>query len=200
MAVATISTKAASVSFVDVGNSVDASSATNLNVYSRFGTEGYLPSAYTTISFDNFSGHVGLLSDVGTVSVVDVEKSLNFVEFIPDGTGLLDIVFSRSGKLLTLGNSARGQLQVWDIRGSTVGNAYNNCMTIRLPPAPYVRIIPHPVQEYCIFCGDTSGSIHEVDLRFGEISRSFKAHSDSGTLEKLRFASHLSSFFSNCSA
>lgn len=178
MAVATQSVKCSALSFVSVDNiSASSNECNSLAVHTVIEKAKY---PYTAICFDNFSGHIATLSDAGPVTFIDMECEKRCLEFIPDGAGVVDLDFSRCGKLFTIGRSARGQLQVWDVRASTGGRIYTNLATAKLPVSSYLRILPHFTQEHLCYCGDSSGNIHEVDLRTNGICSTYRVHSGGG--------------------
>ena len=98
----------------------------------------------------------------------------------PDSGDVLDLTYSRSGKLFTLGRSVRGQLQIWDPRGSFGSQLYSQVAITVLPTSSYLRVIPHYTKEYCVFCGDSMGIVHEIDLRNSSVVNKISAHSGPG--------------------
>lgn len=152
-------------------------------------------SACTRMAFDNFSAHIALLRDSGALSVVNIEAGSVYAQLIPDGAGVVDLRYSNAGKMFTLGRSARGQIQVWDIRGAggaAGAGGYAKVHSVRLPamsvadgqPVQYSCITPHATIDHYVYCGDSSGIVHEIDLRTASISHSFKAHGGQGIVKR----------------
>jgi WD40 repeat protein len=186
IAVATSSSSSSSsqISFVDAGSTVsEHDDYSNLGIHSVIQEkEGNVNSACTAMSFDNFSAHIALLRDAGSVTVINIESGSIYAQLVPDGAGVVDVRYSNAGKMLTLGRSPRGQIQVWDIRGGGRAGAggYGKILSVRLPSAEYTCVTPHSTQDHYVYCGDSSGSVHEIDLRTASITHSFKAHGGPG--------------------
>lgn len=181
MAVATNSTQLSSVSFIGVDSDSGISGDSALQVHSVVSDVDTARSACTSLAFDNYSGHVAMLNDIGVVRVIDIESEKCIVQLLPDGAGVADLAYSRSGKMITLGTSPRGQLQLWDARGPRHSHTYAKMLSVALPAvSSYVCVATHATLEQYVYCGDSTGVIREVDLRTGMVASCFQTHNGPG--------------------
>ena len=164
--------------------------------------------AYKSLTFDNYSGQLACTNDAGIIKLFDISSNKMLSSFSGDSSGLESVKFSSSGLLFSIGRSVRGQVQVWDTRRSPNRSEATKVGSLRVP-GEYLNgnasrlscVLPHTTQEHILFCGTSSGSILQYDLRSGLPLAEYKPHLGAGLCEISACELYNNScFLSNCNA
>lgn len=164
----------------------------NLNVYSD-------TCAISSLSYSADLELLAIGTEAGLVTIVDIHAGVALHTIKADPCGLLKVKFTRTGQLLTVGESTKAQIKIWDLRSSPAAQnkpeiALSQSLSEdRLHNAVKGKttcICAHPVQEKLI-SGTSSGIVHLWDLR-SEASIAFKPHAHtSGTVLIFLLITHL---------
>ena len=100
-----------SIDLIDV--ETDISDATMRKAHT---IESASSSAYTSLSFYSDQEILAAATDSGSVILWDLYSGAEIRRFVADSCGVSKLEFTRSGQLLTCGQSTSAQLHVWDIR------------------------------------------------------------------------------------
>lgn len=124
-------------------------------------------SAYTSLSFYSDQEILAASTDSGDAVLWDLYTGMEIRRFVADSCGLSKLEFTRSGQLLTCGQSTSAQLHIWDIRTNLPESQYNQrsmsnltsilaSNTIKNVSVSGVKALKHPIQQL----GEKSFSIY----------------------------------------
>lgn len=156
----------------------------------------------TSISFCSDLELMAVGNEAGLVSIVDLYSGLQLSTLKVDPSGVSKVKFMRTGQLITIGESSKGQIKVWDLKAGARENEPVISLAQKLSDnAPFsghnhfgsfsssssaarrsrtTCVGVHPVQEKLV-SGTSNGLVHLWDLR-SAASISFSPHvtADSG--------------------
>lgn len=152
-------------------------------------------SAFDALAFDGYSGRLACADATGFVRILDLTARREVSSFVvPGGGGRSSLLYSKSGKLYTAGSSPRGHIGVWDARTSSGRSdgavVHQSALSVVLPEllalggpggaAGHISsMCAHDTQEEVLYCGLSSGSVVQVDLRMGRSVQTVASHTGS---------------------
>ena len=151
-------------------------------------------STFTSLSFYSDQELLAAATDSGNVVLWDLYTGKEVRRFTADSCGLNKLEFTRSGQLLTCGQSTSAQLHVWDVRtslpanvpsmssangpsgGASGGVSVSAARALKHPQKPSKDSVGHPhhlhytsISSHSIYnkivCGTSRGSVAIWDLR-----------------------------------
>lgn len=130
-------------------------------------------SAYTSLSFYSDQEILAAATDSGNVILWDLHTGMEIRRFVADSCGLTKLEFTRSGQLLTCGQSASAQLHIWDIRTNLPESQYNQrsasnitsisaTKTMKNFNISGVKALKHPIQNIGVTAFPTYNSMKNL--------------------------------------
>eukprot|EP01032_Pedospumella_encystans_P018376 gene18376-20922_t len=139
----------------------------------------------TSISFCSDLELMAVGSESGAVSIIDLYSGKEVSRVKVDPCGVAKVKFTRTGQLVTVGQSSKSQIKIWDLKASAVGNN-SPAMVLsqqlernedtelntwnatqggpRARPGRTTCVSLHPVQEKLV-SGTSQGTVQVWDLR-----------------------------------
>jgi len=139
----------------------------------------------TSISFCSDLELMAVGSESGAVSIIDLYSGKEVSRVKVDPCGVAKVKFTRTGQLVTVGQSAKSQIKIWDLKASAAGNSSPAMVLSQqlernddtehnswgdTPGGPRARpgrttcVSLHPVQEKLV-SGTSQGTVQVWDLR-----------------------------------
>lgn len=149
-------------------------------------------SSFTSLSFHQHQTQLAAASDIGDVLVFDILSERQVIiracglymghslcnlspylyvptqisRFSADACGVSQVLYTRTGQLLTAGSSSASQLRLWDGRaGSSAVRAFSHPPQSSRPFVSYSSLALHPSLQI-VYCGSCDGDVVEWDLRY----------------------------------
>lgn len=114
-----------SIALVDIETSLNEA-----NMKHTHSLQSISGSAYTSLSFYGDQEQLAGATDSGDIILWDLYTGKEIRRFCADQCGVNKIEFTKSGQLLTCGQSSTTQLHIWDIRTNLSGGSSLSCNAI----------------------------------------------------------------------
>ncbi len=173
--------KNGSISLIDVETGVNSAHLQTHDdeEYTLF--DGFCP--YTSLSFLSDREILAVGSESGEIILFDLYVGKEVTRIKADPSGVNKLRFMRTGQLISLGNSSKSQVRIWDLKSNGAGQVLhlsdeissgrsssgsnspmNTSSNNRSTQQLYSSVCPHPVQN-TVMCGTTEGEVVLWDLR-----------------------------------
>lgn len=160
-------------------------SETNILKHTKTLTNEIDSSAISSLTFDPHHEQLISATEYGNITVWDIKTEKNLISFKADDCGVNKVHYSKSGQIVSIGNSCKSQLRLWDIRTNTLGKTVDDYNSV-LKPARSFKHPKSPLESSYIFyssvccdpfqpkivCGTNTGSVIEWDYRSNSNSTS----------------------------
>lgn len=149
-----------------------------------------IQSAYTSLAFDYYSGHLYSASDTGDITIRDFHTFQSVFSFKPDACGVKEILCLPTREILITGNSYNSQIQLWDSRSNQVTKSFSIPLTTTTTSDASSFSSSRSsigltgcatVNNDTIVCGTSEGYILKWDIRNDRLLYDGKSHTSKVT-------------------
>lgn len=135
----------------------------------------------TSVSFCSDLELMAVGTEAGTVTIIDLYSGNEVSRVKVDPCGVAKVKFTRTGQLVTVGESSKSQIKIWDLKASAVGSSnpvmvlsqqmedensptWQDSSGTRARRSATTCVGLHPVQEKLV-SGTSQGVVQVWDLR-----------------------------------
>lgn len=131
-------------------------------------------SAYSSLAYDTYSGHLYASSDDGDVHIRDFQTFQTLHSFKADASGVRDIVCLPTGEILIAGCSYQSQIQLWDSRSNLVTKSFSLPLNSSSNTIGLTGCLA--VSNDTVICGTSEGYILKWDIRNDRLLYDGRSH------------------------